>query len=254
MFPIVDEVCTESQISIKYCGNCGRNGHHAVSSKSYHSHTNGHSNINIGEGDGGCSYEDNPLYINYQRKTFRRDKINKETLNRHKSTKRENDSYCKFILIISPIARRHNNEIFGKFEDRFTKKQKDEPKQSLLDRVRKAERNDIKEHKQKKRDLKEQNKREVKEHKKLEVKERKKSEAKEHKKRDVKEHVKHSSRDYLGVDDEYSTKVNLSKFTIKLNLSDSVKLAGSKTKKKSVLDRIVMRNKMINNSMFDINF
>jgi hypothetical protein len=97
IFPVEDEVCTESQISVKYCGNCGRNGHHAVSSKSYNSHSNGHSNINIGEGDGGCSYEDNPLYINYQRKTFRRDKINKETLNRHKSAKRENDSYCKLI-------------------------------------------------------------------------------------------------------------------------------------------------------------
>jgi anti-sigma-K factor RskA len=94
----------------------------------------------------------------------------------------------------------------------------------------------------------------VKEHKKLEVKERKKSEAKEHKKRDVKEHIKHSSRDYLDVDDEYSTKVNLSKFKIKLSLSDSVKLTGSKTKKKSVLDRIIMRNKMISNSMFDIYF
>ena len=54
-FPVVDEDCTESQLDTKYCGNCARKDHHFID----------------------CSYEDNPLYINYQRKTYRRDKINK---------------------------------------------------------------------------------------------------------------------------------------------------------------------------------
>lgn len=37
IFPVEDEVCTESQVKVKYCGNCGRKGHHAVSSKLYYS-------------------------------------------------------------------------------------------------------------------------------------------------------------------------------------------------------------------------
>lgn len=36
IFPVEDEVCTESQVKVKYCGNCGRKGHHAVSSKLYY--------------------------------------------------------------------------------------------------------------------------------------------------------------------------------------------------------------------------
>ena len=61
-FPIQDDECTESQLQVKYCGNCGRKDHHFID----------------------CSYEENPLYVNYQRKTFRRDKVNKEEMNRNK--------------------------------------------------------------------------------------------------------------------------------------------------------------------------
>jgi hypothetical protein len=65
-FPVEDEDCTESQLHTKYCGNCGRKGHHFND----------------------CKYEDNPLYLNYQRKTYRRDKINKEEINRKDSMRR----------------------------------------------------------------------------------------------------------------------------------------------------------------------
>lgn len=69
-FPVEDMGCTESQLLVKYCGNCGRKDHHFKD----------------------CEYEENPLYINYQRKTYRRDKINKEQINqsRYRDNRRDN--------------------------------------------------------------------------------------------------------------------------------------------------------------------
>lgn len=169
-----------------------------------------HINSHIEEEDGGCSYEDNSLYINYQRKTFRRDKINKETLNKQRNTKRD-EAYCKFIYSYT-LARRHNNEIFSRFEDRFIPKHREEPKHILLDKVRKTEYNDRKEHKREKSEAKKHK------HEKIEVKEHK------HKKREAKDQKKISSKDFLDFDDEYlqnsvnqqeeySTKMHLSKLT-----------------------------------------
>jgi hypothetical protein len=59
-FPMEDREWTESQVGVMYCGNWGRRGHQFLE----------------------WSYEDNNMYIDYQRKTFRRDKANKEQINK----------------------------------------------------------------------------------------------------------------------------------------------------------------------------
>ncbi|CAI2385381.1 unnamed protein product [Moneuplotes crassus] len=119
-FPIEDKECTESQIKVKYCGNCGRKDHHFVD----------------------CSYEENPLYLNYQRKTFRRDKINKEEINRQKYHMREDRR-----------SKSQGNELFTTFEDKITKNKSKSKKKEKKDKKDKKDKKSKKE----KRDKKDKN-------------------------------------------------------------------------------------------------